>query len=804
MSRKQNSLPSAAARAAGPARAPAEPSASWMLETLCASLLAMRLLTATEGAAQGTTLGIVVFAFAGLTLYGFELWRGAVHLPRLALADLVVAGLCLAFPLAGALNNWTGDTQAMVNLTCEWGGLLATWLILRHVAHTSAGRAAQWSAVVAVAVVLSGLGVWQHSHGYDQPRAVYRQLDQRWKQLESRGRPADPRAAAEWERELQDIQWQLMAMGVPADERGRALWEARLEASNEPLGMFALANTLAGLLLSATVFLACMAAARVWRRVAAVPQHAIRPAILVGAAACLALLVYCLLLTKSRSAMVALLMTALALAWRLKTGLPEILRRRLLAGSLAALLGAGLLGVVAYAAGGIDRQLFTEAAKSLRYRVEYWQGSMQVLFAEPAQGYWLRGVGPGNFRAHYLRYKLPASSEEIADPHNLFLDAWCNGGLLALLFLLALLASLVRPAWQAAGAAAVSTECTAPGTRPSSPWRERLAPARVGVAAALATVAFTVSAYDESFARLLACLIPACWLCEWMIMQFISRSMAQSAGAWAALALSLNLCGAGGIAMPALAQLLLLAMAGAIRQPADPVDGARRRATRLAPVPGPIMGVAGLTLATCCLMLVLLPGMQREALLAEGDEALYARRNAEAAERAYRQAARVDPLSVHALDRLAGLAELRWQASPEPSGKTFTDAVDARRKVIAANPGSYLGYRALAELYLARYNRTASTVDAAAAADALATAVELYPTHAGILALMADALKKSGDAKAAHLFAQKALWLDQLNRAAGHVDKLLPEKTLHSLRELLKPELTGEARSFRMNELQRF
>ena len=49
------------------------------------------------------------------------------------------------------------------------------------------------------------------------------------------------------------------------------------------------------------------------------------------------------------------------------------------------------------------------------------------------------GVGPGNFRYAYLRYKLPESSEEILDPHNLFLEVWATAGFGAFLALLAAL-----------------------------------------------------------------------------------------------------------------------------------------------------------------------------------------------------------------------------------------------------------------------------------------------------------------------------------------------------------------------------
>ena len=50
------------------------------------------------------------------------------------------------------------------------------------------------------------------------------------------------------------------------------------------------------------------------------------------------------------------------------------------------------------------------------------------------------GVGPGNFASPYLKYKLPQSSEEILDPHNLFLEVWATAGFWALLALAGALA----------------------------------------------------------------------------------------------------------------------------------------------------------------------------------------------------------------------------------------------------------------------------------------------------------------------------------------------------------------------------
>ena len=72
------------------------------------------------------------------------------------------------------------------------------------------------------------------------------------------------------------------------------------------------------------------------------------------------------------------------------------------------------------------------ARQSLGYRLEYWQSSVPVILEQP-----LVGVGFGNFRSHYLAYKLPHSSEEIQDPHNFLVELATCGGLVALLSYLA-------------------------------------------------------------------------------------------------------------------------------------------------------------------------------------------------------------------------------------------------------------------------------------------------------------------------------------------------------------------------------
>ena len=119
----------------------------------------------------------------------------------------------------------------------------------------------------------------------------------------------------------------------------------------------------------------------------------------------------CLILTKSRSAYLGLGTAALVLAWR---------ERRRVPARTIALAGLGLVGLLAglvaigVATRQLDPQVISESTKSLRYRWEYWQGTWGVIRREP--GVWWRGLGPGNFRAPYLRHRLPQSSEAVTDP----------------------------------------------------------------------------------------------------------------------------------------------------------------------------------------------------------------------------------------------------------------------------------------------------------------------------------------------------------------------------------------------------
>ncbi|HNQ23095.1 MAG TPA: O-antigen ligase family protein [Phycisphaerae bacterium] len=71
---------------------------------------------------------------------------------------------------------------------------------------------------------------------------------------------------------------------------------------------------------------------------------------------------------------------------------------------------------------------------SLAFRWEYWTNSARMIADYP-----ITGVGRENFGRHYLQYKPIESPEEIQNPHNLFVQATAEWGVVGLAGILAML-----------------------------------------------------------------------------------------------------------------------------------------------------------------------------------------------------------------------------------------------------------------------------------------------------------------------------------------------------------------------------
>lgn len=256
------------------------------------------------------------------------------------------------------------------------------------------------------------------------------------------------------------------------DSPQRMMFENRLE-SVEPFGTFALTNSLAGFLTPWLVIGVIVLGewlvsrwkirrqdtasedssrdtekSRIHSRIEAwnlLPRwkKIASSTMLIGSIAMMAI---CLLLTKSRAGYLAVLVgTGIAVLamlfyqWYTDTTHTRRPIPWMKYGSIAALLGGIVAAFVGFAiaVGGIDLEVISEAKKSLGYRLEYWSATSHLIADYP-----FTGVGPTHFQTFYPQYKLPQSSEEIADPHNFIMEIAASYGLPALLIFALLLGIL--------------------------------------------------------------------------------------------------------------------------------------------------------------------------------------------------------------------------------------------------------------------------------------------------------------------------------------------------------------------------
>lgn len=712
-----------------------------------------------ESAAQGDTLwiaalGIIcglvgVVAARGKVTAAFRWdWRDAAV--AVWIGGQVAAGLWVVFG--------TGDKRAAINMIWEWAGVGMIWLSLRCALVEESLRRSVVLALIVTGTVISGLGLYQHYVSQPQVVAEFGPL---FDQL----RAGNDSVA---------IRQKLARAGIPTEEPGLTLFEKRLRDSREPLGLFALANTLGGFLAVCLVLSLgqILAAARLregWSRM--LPWLTI-----VGTIG------WCLLLTKSRTAWIGCIVgIAVLVASRFRFS-PR--SRNWLIGGVVT---TGLLAALLFRFGGLDRQVLSEAPKSLSYRLQYWQATCRMIADHP----WA-GVGPGNFRQHYLRYKLPAASEEIADPHNLFFDVAATGGVFSLAGLVAFLVLVGVPRVRrprAAGTESPAEESVrGPETKSGVPPGVACPPVRsvafwcAGAAGPIAFVSLLCFA-GEWEDRLL--ILTVVWLAiAWVVSTIRPGVVPQQEdflSPFAALAtLCVHLLGAGGIAMPAISQLLLALAAISARTAACAVPRAcsprRGLAVRLA--------VAGVLLLafTGLISTALRPDARLRWWMQRADASLAGAEGGErVAQECYRQAAEADPLSPEPWRHQFELASARENQSNE----SFETAVKQLREVMARDPVNFWGPRAMGKLWLARWRTTHEINDAKESVIWLRRAHQSYPTNAELLAELAFGLQAAGEGKESVAAAQAAIRQDEIYRKNGHVDRYLSRDTLIRLQQLI-------------------
>ncbi len=723
-----------------------------LLHTLVSGLVVVRWLIPAESAATGDTLWVVQLDLAAVILWAWAGLRSGRFVVRWSLFDSALWTLVAAHGLSAAAVFVTGgDRRTALNMAWEWVGLGITFFLVRQTIQTALDARRLASILVAIAVVLGGLGIWQHYVFYRLATREYTEILNEMDALE-KNPGANPKR-------LGELQLKLESQGIPTDEMGRKQYINRLQFSNEALGPFALANTFAGYLL-----VMLLLAAELFRTLVG-PRA--KSTIAAWAAAFL-VLVYCLILTKSRTAWTGLLIAGALWGVAVLVRNRQRFSRRFFLWTGLVIVGIGVLFGIAAVGKGFDAEVVSEAPKSLAYRFQYWHGAARTVAASP-----ILGTGPGNFRQHYLRYKVRESSEEIADPHNWLLDLWASGGILAVAAFLACLVLAVVPLHRRRPAAETSG---APPER-LPPWTRDLAGPALGfLLAVIAPVAGANGNFD--FTQLL---LFAIWIVVFAVLRrgLGTTRLAPIAIGAAALGLMIHLSGAGGIEMPGMMQLLLVLAALAFAAVDRPED-----ATVSLPLVIGIAGV-GVVLFVALFLTGTLPVLNRRAAVAQAEQALFLDGRFDEAKDDLLRAAFNDPLSPEPHAKLADAFFARWKASPPGmTGDNFEKAREWLKEAQRQDPLNASLYRRLGEFWTAHFERTHDPVDATLAADAYAQAIDRYPTDVSLRSAAAQALADAGKAADAKAQAKQALELDEINHHWGHTDRYLPDATLARLRKL--------------------
>lgn len=149
-----------------------------------------------------------------------------------------------------------------------------------------------------------------------------------------------------------------------------------------------------------------------------------------------AIVLYALVLTRSKGGIIGALFGGALFAMSLRWG-NWLRKHRKLVLTICILLI--LLVIVAIAFYGLSHG-WLPGGNPMLVRWQYWHASAEMSADHP-----IAGVGPGNFSQYYQRYKPPAALESVSDPHNFPLSILTQYGLLGLVGFLAM---IFLPLWK--------------------------------------------------------------------------------------------------------------------------------------------------------------------------------------------------------------------------------------------------------------------------------------------------------------------------------------------------------------------
>lgn len=766
---------------------------------LVGTLMTARYFLPAESAPQGETLYLALGWFVVAILFSISLLLERFRVVRIDYFDLsvwlLISGQVISTIVM--ITFYQGQQRAALNMMWEWVALGFTFSIIRRLLVTTPLRNTFLKGFLTTIVLLSLYGIWQHHWMYEQLSKEYLAVRQ---QLDTAVSPSV----------RSEAQQKLISMGVPAHAlsgSGRKLFEQRFLNSSEPLGMFALANTFAGLLVVGFLIALSQTIQMLFFKTNTDSSKGTRykswilvfPTLLIG---------YCLILTKSRSALLGVIGGLISLGLlkliqnrqhssEQKQRWKKLVLKSVIAGTVL-ILGFILLATFS---GGFDKEVLTEAPKSIQYRLEYWTATWDVIKENP-----LWGTGPGNFREHYLKFKLPGSSEEISDPHNLFLDVWANAGItafagLALTLMLACYHWVSKP---------ISDNLALDVKNET--WNTETPYAQGALLLGFALsflLLWGVQLFLFSIDESLLWIFCLGWLVIYPVLNIGWRTCNDSdqvnapstsiplALAAAFIALNIHLLVAGGIAMPAITQswLLLLALAFPIfpqsanaEEQMDSKSKTHKESPRKTIHLKPLLLITSLLLFVFFIISSFAPTIQRKRLVGEGERMLMNGQSVRAAQQYFIRAHEADPLSPAPWQTLA---EIQWNQGTQ-NQDTFAQGVKLKKEAIQRDPLNPGHYFELGQRFYQQYQVSNRKEDLDDAIINLEQAIKGYPNNARYRAIFAETLFDAGKWQSSRNQAQQALELDQANRSAQHIDKYLKKELLTRLNEIINVSQSNE------------
>jgi len=321
--------------------------------------------------------------------------------------DLIVDALSMSLAawmtLSLVVNAADANLRSGINELGWWLATAAVIGISRRVATNALAARSLMRLLIAVTVAMAIYGWHQKLIGF-------------------------PEMIAEFERDPADM---LAQAGIDdgVNSPMRVMFENRLRDGG-PTGTFALANSLAAMLLGGWIVMIGILASS-WAKLDRARRTLFVAAIVMVGGIILA--------SRSRTAVVAILGIG---GWFLASTMirrPSIIAIiRLHPRTIIAAIAVAVIAMLASVQWLRQSEWISQAPLSVSIRLSYWTSCLEMLSRSP-----IFGIGPGQFKAVYECFRAPTSLEQIADPHQFLLQTATAGGWPAMVILLAIMVAMV-------------------------------------------------------------------------------------------------------------------------------------------------------------------------------------------------------------------------------------------------------------------------------------------------------------------------------------------------------------------------